>query len=404
MASDLQRLVDGLGERLGRSIAVDDHNLRLLAYNAYTGEVDDLRVRAILQRESPPELAEYVHKLCPRDAGVLFTVPSRPEFGLAIERVVMPVRHQSVLLGYIWLLATDGRLSRAETDSLRQAAEHAAHILQRDHMLDELRQGRVREYLRDLLSGDPRLHGDAAGKMIEEDLLVAGPVTAMVVVLPHPADQPLSDKDRLALAIGLDQGCGRSPPRTAIHMERVDHGILVVAHPTAPTGTEVDDLAGTVRERVSQATGHPVERCYVGIGEPRAALHEVYGSYLEARRAAKVAQVTRVLGMVVRYSHLSVYGLLAELPADRLRQSLHPGLRRLIDHDADSAILTGTLETFLNTAGDVKRTAALLQVHRASVHYRLRRIEEVAHVDLSNGDDRLALHLGLKVAKLMELR
>ncbi|MEV1179242.1 helix-turn-helix domain-containing protein [Nonomuraea sp. NPDC049784] len=62
------------------------------------------------------------------------------------------------------------------------------------------------------------------------------------------------------------------------------------------------------------------------------------------------------------------------------------------------------METFLDNTGDIKRTAASLCIHRASLHYRLRRIEKIAAVELSSGDDRLALHVGLKVARLMELR
>ncbi|MEQ4726237.1 hypothetical protein [Nonomuraea sp. B19D2] len=40
----------------------------------------------------------------------------------------------------------------------------------------------------------------------------------------------------------------------------------------------------------------------------------------------------------------------------------------------------------------------------SSPYYRLRRIEEIAAVERSSGGDRLALHLGLKVARLIELR
>ncbi|WP_248963805.1 helix-turn-helix domain-containing protein [Sphaerisporangium perillae] len=62
------------------------------------------------------------------------------------------------------------------------------------------------------------------------------------------------------------------------------------------------------------------------------------------------------------------------------------------------------METFLDDTGDIKRTAASLRIHHASLHHRLCRIEEIAAVELSSGDDRLALHLGLKVARLIELR
>ncbi|KUJ67365.1 hypothetical protein ACZ90_28720 [Streptomyces albus subsp. albus] len=50
MVSELQRLVDSFGARLGRSIAVDDARLKLLAYNAHTGDVDDARIESVMHR------------------------------------------------------------------------------------------------------------------------------------------------------------------------------------------------------------------------------------------------------------------------------------------------------------------------------------------------------------------
>lgn len=403
MASELQRLVDGLGDRLRRSVAIDDRNIRLLAYNSHPGEVDAVRLESIMQREIPKVMVDHLRTLGVFDADDLFQVPVRPELGFTLDRIGMPIRYEDALLGFLWLLASDGPLSDDDAEAVRQAAGRAARLLQRDHLIDELRQGRIREHLRDLLSGDPHLHVTAAQQLIEDELLPAYPVTVLVVTLPHEAGQPLGEKDRLALALGLDHGSRQASLGGAIHLERADHGVLVVAH-AGSASREIDAVAVAVQQRVCAASGRSLQECHVGIGERRSALSEVHGSYVEARRAADVAQVVRVLGTVVRYAELGVYGLLAELPLDRLRRSIHPGLRRLLEYDAEDATLTGTLEAFLDNAGDVSRTATQLNVHRASVHYRLRRIGEVAQLDLSNGDTRLALHLGLKVAQLIELR
>ncbi|MFI7642888.1 hypothetical protein [Nonomuraea sp. NPDC049400] len=40
----------------------------------------------------------------------------------------------------------------------------------------------------------------------------------------------------------------------------------------------------------------------------------------------------------------------------------------------------------------------------ASPYYQLRRIEEIAAVERSSGDDRRALHRGFNVARVIELR
>ena len=76
------------------------------------------------------------------------------------------------------------------------------------------------------------------------------------------------------------------------------------------------------------------------------------------------------------------------------------GLRRLLAGDQS---LVRTLEAYLDHAGDVKRTAAALSLHRGGLYYRLRRIEEVAGVNLHDGEDRLLCHLALRLARLSAL-
>jgi DNA-binding PucR family transcriptional regulator len=63
--------------------------------------------------------------------------------------------------------------------------------------------------------------------------------------------------------------------------------------------------------------------------------------------------------------------------------------------------LLETLEVYLRNAGHVQATASELFIHRATLHYRLRRIEEICHVNFDRGEDRLALHLALKANLLI---
>ena len=72
--------------------------------------------------------------------------------------------------------------------------------------------------------------------------------------------------------------------------------------------------------------------------------------------------------------------------------------------DPAHAPLVDTLEAYLDLAGDAKATAEALTLHRATLYYRLNRIEEITGARLKTGDDRLALHLGLRLARLSGLR
>jgi sugar diacid utilization regulator len=134
----------------------------------------------------------------------------------------------------------------------------------------------------------------------------------------------------------------------------------------------------------------------VGIGstQPLAAAPR---SYRQARDAVAVAQRGPSFGRVAAWDELGVYRTLARFPDDLDDDALHPGLVELLrDHDQ----LVETLEAYLDRAGDAKATADALNLHRATLYYRLQRIEEITGARLKVGEDRLALHLGLRLARL----
>lgn len=402
MESELQRLVERLGNRLGRSVAADDRNIHLLAYSPHSGDVDPVRKGSILQRRVAPEVVDYVYRAGAGDAEDLFTVPARPEIGFESPRIGVPVRHNGALLGFLWLLATDGAVSAEHALLVKQAAETAAVIIHREYLIGELTRGRERELTRDLLADQADVRARAAEDLVADNLCADGPVHAIVVALGKTGPS-LTEQERLALASGVEHGRQRSPQHYALALERPDHAVLLLVEDNPRSRKPVIELSESIRDHVGNQLASATS-CWVGISEVKSSLSEAYSAYLDARRAADVASVVRVLGSVVRYGQLGVYGMLAELPAERLADSLHPGLRALFGQGPTAAALVQTVEVLLDNAGDIKRTAEQLHIHRTSLYNRLKRVEEITKLDLSNGDDRLTLHLGLKIANLMSLR
>ncbi|MEU7115376.1 hypothetical protein [Streptomyces sp. NPDC046182] len=130
------------------------------------------------------------------------------------------------------------------------------------------------------------------------------------------------DRHRLGIALGLDHVRRRVPAgHLALHLDRPAHGILIVTGGHSPP----QPLGGDLHERVAAGAGVAGEQCRVGVGGPQAALADVHASYTEARRAARTAQHTRVIGQVLRHDRPGVYRLPAGLPADLLRHRLPTG-------------------------------------------------------------------------------
>ena len=139
----------------------------------------------------------------------------------------------------------------------------------------------------------------------------------------------------------------------------------------------------------------------VGIGDP-SILADARVSHRQARRAARIAATIGRAGPVARWQDLGVYRTLAQLPTDaEAAASLDPRLTTLLDR-ADGPVIT-TLETYLDLAGDAKAAAERLSLHRGTLYYRLQKAEQIAGFSLRSGCDRLALHLGFKLARLIGL-
>ena len=78
------------------------------------------------------------------------------------------------------------------------------------------------------------------------------------------------------------------------------------------------------------------------------------------------------------------------------RSLLHPALGKLAEYDRNNqSDMLETLKVYLDSDRNAQRCANLLYLHRNSLQYRVRRIQEIADVDLENPDERTYLRLSL---------
>ncbi|HKA13214.1 MAG TPA: helix-turn-helix domain-containing protein [Candidatus Dormibacteraeota bacterium] len=401
MAGDLQALADSLGRRLERAVAIDDPHMRLLAYNSHYGHVDPVRTASILHRKAPAAAIAWVNKLGIREATAPLRIAANPSLAMD-ARICAPIRCQGHLLGYVWLVDTDSPLTDEDLEVADAAAQAAGEILHRERLLGELERGRERELLRDLLSGEPQVSQHAAYELVEAKLLVPVRSVAVIVVRPVNAGRTLDDAALVSIGLALDQVRRTVSPRHSLHLVRPDHSLFLVGA-DAPS-LRPGGVAGLARQLADAVSAQLAEdgkwSTLVGVGETHPRLADAVVSYEQARQAARVAEIIASFRPVAMWSQLGIYRMLLRFPIEQLTSSaLHPGLLQLF-READAETLVRTLERYFDLGCDARRTAADLCLHRASLYYRLHKIEQISGVSLRNGDDRLALHLGLKLARL----
>lgn len=398
VSEDLQRVVDTLSRQLGRAVAIDDVHFRLLAYSAQAGPIDDMRARVILTREAPPEGVAWLRGFRLSRAEGPVRLPAAEELGL-LPRVAIPIRFQGVQFGYLWLIDADEPVDAAGLALAGVAAGEAAEVLFRERALGELHDARVGEFLRDLMSEDPAARALAADGLVESELFAARDGVIVIVVAPLPvAGQEVDAGDRLALGAALRTAATAMPVRESMVLIRPRHGLLVVTQRALERVPRLaEEMCSSVEQRLGRADRW--QAVVAGVGRPATRLADAATSYEQALDAIRVADVIPRFRPVARHDALGIYALLAAQPREQLRSmGAAPAIAALVDADPELLV---TAETYLDRAGESRAVAELLGVHRATIYYRLRRIEDLTGFDLSDGERRLVLHLGIKAARLL---
>jgi len=398
---EVQALVEQLSAELDRSVLVDDASLRLLAYSPTLGSEDEVRRTAILTRETPRVIRDlHFAQGIAAATNPVRTAP-RPDIGLE-SRVCVPIRCQGALFGYLWLIDADQSLTDTDCElAERTAAEIGTAMYRRDELEKPQREHELK-LLETLLGTDPAGREQAAHELQQAELLVAGAGIAVLAMRPwRDNDSELSASERARLGLALDQFRRALPRRQSLSVVHGDHGLMLVsvdAH--VQRGGGLDELARKAQEALDQAFHDSPHRIALGYSSQHEHLRDAYRAHEHARLALRVAGALPEHGTPAGWEGLGAYRLLARAAeTPHARELIHPGLPKLFALQSKESLVQ-TLEAYLDNGCDTKLTAEALFLHRASLYYRLQRIEAITSTSLKSGADRLALHSGLKLARL----
>ncbi|OLT46459.1 DNA-binding protein [Saccharomonospora sp. CUA-673] len=386
-AGDLFRLADAVASVVDAPVTIEDTNSRVLAYSARQDLTDPARVATIVGRRIPDDvLARFrsrgVFRDLSRGRQTIF-VPGQKDGTL--PRLIAPVRMGGELLGSIWAVV-DGPVSDERAAAFADTAPVVAlHLLRRRAHADVRRRASA-ELLRALL------HGEVGPRKAVAELGLPDEPHRVVAVDTPGGDTLDGEGMRLALSERLSQGIGRRP----VAAEHAGLLYAVVPEGDGPGSwpelrCALDDVqAGPKAGELHAAAGGAY---------PLGALAQ---SRAEADEALGLLRSGVVPGRTVTFDEVWT-PLTLHRTATVARTADVPGLgplRVLVEHDhAHGTEYVDTLYHWLRRPGDPRGAAADLRVHPNTLRYRMRKLLEVAGVDLDDPDVRLAL-----TAQLITLR
>jgi GAF domain-containing protein len=145
----------------------------------------------------------------------------------------------------------------------------------------------------------------------------------------------------------------------------------------------------------------PLDGARAGISNPCRAPGSYAEAFLETTNALAATAVLAPAGRVLSYVEIGPYRYLLPIAAAAAtRDETVERITRLAVYDAERQTqLLPTLEEFLHRRGSIAATSEALFVHQNTLRQRLRRIAEVADVDLRR-DDWLMVEIAVKLVRL----
>jgi PucR family transcriptional regulator, purine catabolism regulatory protein len=186
-----------------------------------------------------------------------------------------------------------------------------------------------------------------------------------------------------------------------ISASRAD-SVVILVQPAKPDGSDVISLAGELRAAVAQLL--PEVSVSLGIGRPHRQLIDLRQSYYEASYAIKIRTLKGERQVIASFDDLGSYGLLLGLQDTLSLQVFYDSvLGKLQEYDEqNSSDLVKSLSCFLEANGHWGDAAEKLYVHRHTLRYRMKRVEEITGRDLDQSQDRMEFWLALKAKELID--
>ncbi|MFD3932167.1 PucR family transcriptional regulator [Streptomyces sp. NPDC058614] len=313
-------------------------------------------------------------------------------------------------------VGTAAALGTAERYAVHSAIALLTLTTERSRSLQEAEQRIGAAVLRMLLAGEPdharAVAGDLLGALLDAPfrLILAesasasaarahaggharvadAPVSSAAVAVPDTGGDPLG-----ALAEVVESAAARSgeavlvvPDGERLVVLAVDGGAAVAA--CGEHAVALEAARASVRE---QSGGDDTE-LVVGLSAPVGPI-AVGAAYKQAEQALSVAR--RRGRFLVEHEELAAGSVLPLLADDAVRAFADGLLRALHEHDATGrGDLVASLRAWLSRHGQWDAAAADLGVHRHTLRYRMRRVEEILGRSLDDADVRMELWLALK--------
>ncbi|CAL9598533.1 PucR family transcriptional regulator [Streptomyces sp. enrichment culture] len=260
--------------------------------------------------------------------------------------------------------------------------------------------------LRMLLAGEPdharAVAGDLYGGLLDAPFRIAVAESPAAKAKAATAVQPTGDPaaetggDPLGTLTEVVESAAARSGEAVLVVPEGERLVVLATDGGAAVAACVEHASAleAARPASESLAGGDEESLVVGLSAPSGPI-AASAAYKQAQQALSVAR--RRGRVCVEHEHVAAGSVLPLLADDAVRAFADGLLRALRDHDATGrGDLVASVRAWLSRHGQWDAAAADLGVHRHTLRYRMRRVEEILGRSLDDPDVRMELWLALK--------
>jgi len=300
------------------------------------------------------------------------------------------------------------RYSGEDHTLLTTIANQVAVAIKNSHLVDLLAQKNlVKGFFEDLMCGkyDAEDTLRQRANFLGCDLNRVNAIAMIEISYQEEEDsagEPLSEEDRLAIHKRIGAQVRRRVQDTFPGSLIYEHENLLTCIVHLGKDSGGTRLKNWLRDLTRQMRTEHSTCLSVGVGNACTNASDYRRGFAEASEALQMGQHLNREGGVTHFNDLGVYRYLYKIARmDDLRDMYQDQVGRIAGYDRRKGTdLLGTLETYLECAGNLTRTSNRLFVHRNTLIQRLERLQSLCEIDLQERGNWLTLQVAIKVFKL----
>lgn len=204
----------------------------------------------------------------------------------------------------------------------------------------------------------------------------------------------------------LMQAARQSLNLQSIIFTLIENDGVVVIYDLPEMAQPVHELLGNLRKNIETfyQIYHKKVTISAGAGDSFYSIRDLKDSVTEAKHALNMLHMCKRTGQYRMYEEMGIYQLLFSIKDDSMLKRIieeQIGILQVYDQENISDLLT-TLDVYLQEDCNITNTTQRLYVHRNTVKYRIKRIQELLGKDLHDVNVQFNLRLAFKIRKFLD--